>query len=274
MEESPFSFPGLLDDPRATPAEASGLEMVVQRHARRRVRRARLVGASAVLVLAATAAGISVSAGGPGTVTSSSALVSPAASAGQRPNQTPPGLRWSAVATGSASTSGPAGSHNTTASGAIAPGFDPESGIGTLRRLFVRSQNGVTIRAFLQQYPSERPLALQPVPAASAGSAGTGAGTAQGAGGSGTATTSGGVASPRMEPVYSCGSGSALVLEVSDHGFAGSVFVPLVGSPRSPALTLLDVQVLGTREDAPLELAIARTGAGVRSVSAAFAGGA
>jgi hypothetical protein len=103
-----------------------------------------------------------------------------------------------------------------------------------LRPLFVRSANGVTVRAFLL--------------AASLGKHGQG----------------------RLGP---CASPDALVLELSDQRAVAALAVPDL-RPSSNAVGVVEESVVGTYEGAPMAVLAIHAGSGVAAVKARFASGA
>ncbi len=152
-----------------------------------------------------------------------------------------------------------------------------------LQRLFERTANGVTLRAYALSFdlePLYEPVTIVPLsPAPSGGGSGS-AGAQSGESGSAPsrATTNGPTRSamvngeilPIVQP--GCLPSSELELEVSDAGAVGVMTVPDVRSTDRP-LSVVEDQIFGAAENAPMEVLAVRTGAGVASVEARFSNG-
>jgi hypothetical protein len=106
-----------------------------------------------------------------------------------------------------------------------------------LAKIFDRSANGVEIRAFSVSYPVVSPLhgAADVIPA--------------------------------------CFASEQLLVEVSDGGAIGQVYVPSARAAQS-VIGYVEDQVVGAAEGAPMAVVAVKVGSGVTAVSASFASGA
>jgi hypothetical protein len=106
-----------------------------------------------------------------------------------------------------------------------------------LAKIFDRSANGVEIRAFSVSYPVVSPL--------------------HGA----------------EDVIPACFASEQLLVEVSDGGAIGQVYVPSARAAKS-VIGYVEDQVVGAEEGAPMAVVAVRVGSGVTAVSASFTSGA
>ncbi len=289
----------LLDDPRPEKPSREVLDGIVLRRRRIQARRARAAAVLGLVVaLAGAGVGVGLSRQGGGTVsalskhpsqlpTMSNRISASAPSPASR-GSAPPGLGW--VETGSGVT--PSVNVVSPATAKASPGsassgqlrvmstsagpaqslcsvwncslYSPygSTSAARLRRLFTRTSDGITVRAFTAVWVPA-PLELVPI---SSGSGSTPV-TATGTGTANSVPTPSAGALPE-----SCAITRALVVEVSDAGAVGVVTVPLGPAVARPMDVLAD-QVVGVAERSPIAVVVAHTTGQTRVVRADFAGG-
>jgi hypothetical protein len=149
-----------------------------------------------------------------------------------------------------------------------------------LTRLFNRTANGVTIRAFTVRFPFAIPL--HTMIGAAAGSSGSGG--AAGSAGSGTTSTGSAPAGSSVSPSASsspsavppiapiCSATQQLLVEVSNFGAVGQITVP---SPLRTAagIAYVDDEIVGSAEGSPIAVVAVRVGSGAATVEARFGNG-
>jgi hypothetical protein len=252
-----FPLRDLLDAPGVARGNEAGLRAVALRHRRRRARTARMVGGAAVVLVAGGGIGAAVL--GDRAPRSRTAAIGPTpTTVAPVSNELPGGLHWEVAPV--------TGVTEPTAFGVTLPGLvagsvafaastaassDSLSLSRGLRPISVRTSHGVTVRAYFASY-SGSPRLFERVER--------------------TGQRPQDAASATGDALYSCLPTGAIVVEVSDRGYAGAFSIPLAGSSTSHGVSLVAVWQAGVAERSPVEIVVVRTAARAAGVSAALDG--
>jgi hypothetical protein len=246
-------------------ATVANLRGILARHTRRRRRLTTGIAASVlaiglgggVAIGEVVASGGQLVAEGSAPSTTSLAPRSSASVAAPRPASAPPPASEANGATYGSSSSGLQYTYGPAALAPPAVKLAPVSAAGTsstsadctiegclngafdsrLAKIFDRSANGVEVRAFSVSYPVVSPL--------------------HGA----------------EDVIPACFASEQLLVEVSDGGAIGQVYVPSARAAKS-VIGYVEDQVVGAEEGAPMAVVAVKVGSGVTSVSASFTSGA